>query len=510
VTEAVRNFHPGGWWWALALGALVPYGIAFVLFWFQVPLGMPGRFVYLYSPIVNWRLAAVTGALLLAVLAAFGVWLMCDRVAAVRRVGLGLVAGALAGLGIWSYRAPPDHVNQHVFNMLSPSQDGAFLHEALSVTDLRAYLENFPQRARTPPEQMRGTRVISNPPAATVLLYGLRRWVEAHGPWDWLFRGELDVADPKTAEFRAQATLGLVFCWVATALWLASGPVWYLIGRLYFAPAAATAFAVCCVISPTTLLFTPGKDAAQLLSVSLPLWLWLLSWRRAAWWAGVASGALFCVACTASLAHIWVGLTILAVCVWSAARSTGGLARLVVYTLIPAAVGVIIAAGSLRLLCGLDVMATALAVAGSQGQVTRGAGAMPLAWQLLGIPLFLLLAGPGLWACLLRFMFGGGRTGCSSEPEARFGRYLLICVVVALLATIGFTNVETPRLWMPFLPLLLLGLMLQFPESREESATTPRRLAGLVVAVTVFSALHWSLMDVREAEARLLTDRFFW
>src|SRR5690606_21202439 len=82
---------------------------------------------------------------------------------------------------------PPAYVAQHWFNMASPPQDGAFLEEAEHVNDPGDYLRNFPQRARTPPAELKGTRVVSIPPAATLPAHGVLTLLDrAPGPARWL------------------------------------------------------------------------------------------------------------------------------------------------------------------------------------------------------------------------------------------------------------------------------------------------------------------------------------
>jgi hypothetical protein len=59
--------------------------------------------------------------------------------------------------------------------------------------------------------------------------------------------------------------------------------------------------------------------------------------------------------------------------------------------------------------------------------------------------------------------------------------------------------------------LLLLGTALQLRTLRASTRRMPLLLAALVFAQVAVSAAQWSLMDVREAEVRLLADnpRFF-
>lgn len=496
-------------WHLLAAAAVVPLAAALLLRAGGVPLGCPGRLVYLYSPIAAIRLAAVWPALLLAPLLGVGVELAARRPA----LGLGLAALAGAGLGVWAYRAPPYHVGQHLFNVHSPSHDGAFVEEALRIEHVRDYLRAFPQRARTPPERMRGTRVVSNPPGATLLAAGVERLLAASPALSELaLRPVRRDLDPRL--YRSAAT-GLVFLWVLTGLWLAAGVFLYLLARDLAGVPAAAACAACVVFGPMTLLFTPGKDPAQLLSVALPAWLWVSAWRRVSAWRAALAGVAGALACVASLVHVWIGAVLVAATLGAALREGGALWTRLARVLVPAAGAALLAVAGLRVVAGLDLPAAAWAVAGAQAAVTRGPDAMPLAAQALGVPLFLLLAGPAFWTLAVGAL-GPGRRGVApavAETDGgwggRFGGWLLLGSAVVMLGTIGFTNVETPRLWIPFLPLVLLGALLRVPGLRRPGPGAVRLLAVLVCVQVVCSVLHWSLLDVRESETRLVEQRFF-
>ena len=78
-----------------------------------------------------------------------------------------------------------------------------------------------------------------------------------------------------------------------------------------------------------------------------------------------------------------------------------------------------------------------------------------------------------------------------------------------MLATVGFTNLETPRLWIPFVPLLLLGGMLRIEALRQPSRRLALALALLVATQITAAALQWSFMDMRETETRLAEQRYF-
>ncbi len=501
-------------WSTLFVAAVAPLVIHILLLRTHVPLGCPGRFVYLYSPVVSWRLAAVPVAIVLAVIPALGVWLSAATDRRRQRTGLGLVVLGATALAAWSYCAPPDYRNQHIFNAFSPAQDGAFLVEGLRIDAVGAYLREFPARAATPPTEMRGTRVVSNPPATTLLVVGLDRLLRAFPGLAALvpLADDAEFATVRPARpLEHAAQVGLLFFWALTGLWLCAGLFFYAAGRLFCEPPIAATYAFCCVFSPAALLFTPGKDPAQLLTVAVSLYLWLAAWRRGrSLWAVLGGVALAC-ACLASLVHLWVAGVVLTATLLAVFRDRRELRRVLLRVALPACAAAVVAFGLFRLL-GIDWPATALAVARAQREVTCGPEAMPLVWQLLGVPLFLLLAGPACWIAAVTL------PSSKFKPElpAKLGGALLLVTAIVLLTTVGFTNLETLRLWIPFVPLLLLGALLRSPLAGHARATdvpalrrTAMLLATLVVVQVAVAALHWSLMDPRETETRLVEQRFF-
>ncbi|TWT40443.1 hypothetical protein RAS1_41520 [Phycisphaerae bacterium RAS1] len=497
-----------GDWRVIVLTTIAPLLILSILCALHVPLGKPATLTYLYSPIPLRRIGSALALLPIAALAGYAV-VLCDGLTrGRRRLGLALAALSLIGVGTWSYFAPPEHVNQHVFNMQSPSHDGAFVYEAFQFDDCRGYLRDFPQRAATPPAEMKGTRVISNPPGTTLLAYGVRRA---------LGDAALDILDvPEGAAelrfFRLRAGVGLVTLWIFTGLWIASAAVIYGTGRLYFAEAPSAALAILSVVTPMTLLFAPGKDVAQLFTLSVPLYLWLMAWRTGRRWAAAAAGLCLAAAILVSLVHAWLAAIVVAACVVAELRG-GQLGRRLMLLLIAGA-GAMVGWGALWVI-GVDVPSTLRAVARAQAEVTRGASAMPLMWQLLGVPIFVLFCGPAVVLALA----GAFRPGAAAVG-GRFARALSVGALVVMLATIGFTNMETPRLWIAFVPLLLLAAFLRTDESMASRpsqgslghATRRARWLGMLVAGQIAAGgLQWSLMDMRETETRLIgeTPRFF-
>lgn len=494
---------------ALGFAVLVPLSVLRVLFHFQIPLGKPNKFVYLYSEFAGYRMLFALPALVIAAVAGGSVLLLGSSRRSSRVAGLSLAAASVVALSIWSYLAPPGHVGQHVFNFSSPSQDGAFVTEAHTIDDARSYLAAFPQRARTPPEVMRGTRVISNPPATTMLVLGLRKVLAASPALrTWLarpYQAEIDRGEQFPPGLVERSSLGLLTALTLTALWGLSVVPAYALCRIYLPPPAAAALAFCCLASPMTLTLTPGKDAAQLLTVNLALWLWLLACQRRAPLAALLAGVAAVGGIMVGLIHMWIGLAALLAAGLHAVFSTRDTLKFSMRCVLPLAIGAAATIAALRVLLDCDVLAIVLAVSRSQAEATRGEGSMPLLWQMLGLPLFVLFAGSGLWSLCL------WQRG-DKPPDAalsRLGLYLIAPAALVMVATVGFTNLETPRLWIPFVPLLLLGLALRLRLFRKPNRRDVTLLAALVACQLAASSLQWTMMDMRESEIRLSTGSFF-
>ena len=125
-------------------------------------------------------------------------------------------------------------------------------------------------------------------------------------------------------------------------------------------------------------------------------------------------------------------------------------------------------------------------------------------WYAIGLPIFLLFVAPGTWA-LLGLNLRRIRWG--------FGTRLTICTIVVMAIIYGPLGVtyELARLWVAFLPPLMLGLSIDLPllRARGTSHRAAVALALLVGVHVTFTVLHWSLFDARESELRLTTNRFY-
>lgn len=486
--------------WMIGLG-LAPAALLALLRFADIPLGYPGKFTYLYSQLYALRLVNAAALLVPASLFAAQVVLVARTSAMHRRIGYALGICGLIATAAWTWLAPPNHLSQHILNYQSPSHDGAFILEAFEFERVDEYLASFPQRAATPPEQMKGTRVISNPPATTLLAYSARRLLETTPPlraaleYDLLNRG---VEQPR---IRLQMATGLLTAWTLLVLTCGGAMLLAVALSLRLAPPTAWAVAIICFSSPAMLLFSPGKDPAQLFTVAAPLLFWFLALRRGSVISGLAAGAALGVGIFAGLVHLWVAVVVLFASF--AAEFRQNRTNLLKAT-IGAALGTVGFALFLYAAASADVLAISRAVATAQAEVTRGPNSMPLAGQLLGLPIFPLFAGTGWIVLMIAALRKHHRP---ADATARLGGWLLVTSAAVMLATIGFTNAETPRLWLPFATLLTIGAAFRIGALRENSPATVRWLALLVFIHVLCAGAVWSMMDMREAEMRLITGR---
>jgi hypothetical protein len=487
----------------LLLGAsfVIPLGILLVLTATEVRFGQ-GYFAYRYSPVRGLRTNRALPAVVIGAVAAGAVVLLSRRERKHRVGGHALLIASLAAAGVWIWFAPPAYVNQHMFNLSSPSSDGAFALEARDMKSLPEYLARFPQRLKLTPAQMGGTRVLSNPPLTTVVAYAVRGGaLETNRPPTALEQRLMvahDISPEQARDIAYALRVGLALC----VLWTLSGVAAYLLGRVLLSPAGAAVFAVIVTFNPCTVHFVPGKDPAQLLSINLMLWAWLLAWRRRSPLLAALGGAILTIGATAGLIHIWVALVALAATAWDAWRTRVGGAGLTMLLVnaFAAGVGALAVISAAYFVLDWNVPRTLVAVSSRWGEIQKTFEMNRAIWFAIGLPIFLLFLAPGFWAL----------AGLSlRRRRMNFGTRLAICTVAVMLfiyAVMGVTY-ELPRLWVAFLPPLALGLAIDSSLLRAKSgAPHPRvakALALVVMTHVVFTAMHWTIFDAREAEYRL-------
>jgi hypothetical protein len=486
----------------LAVSAIAILGPLIFLHNAGIRLGQ-GSFAYRYSPLYGLRVVRAFPAALLAVAAAGVIWYLCNRPQR-RATGVALLAIIVALLVAWTWWATPQPVLQHTFNFNSPSQDGAFVLETRGEWTARGYLRNFDRHIQQPQETFKGTRIISNPPGMTIVAMAAEQ-VLPPNPQDppWIDRYALS-APPGLLRTMAWPN-ALRVALAALLLWGASAIFAYLLGREFLSAAGAAVFTLIVMFNPSGVLFSPGKDPAQLLTINAMLWAGIVGWRRGSIVLSAISGALLLLGSLVGLIHIWIALAAFAAVAWHTWRMRASTARLVLRTLLPAAGGFLLLALAFYIAIGWNPLATLLAVQRRWSQVQPTIAVNRTLWLFIGLPIFLLFTSPAFWAVI----------GLSLRKIRRsdgFGRHLLLCTLGAMAATyvIGIPY-ELPRLWVAFLPPLALGAMIDL--SLFHAERSPRRawrpLAMIVAVQICFTALHWTMFDVRESEYRLTTERLW-
>jgi hypothetical protein len=516
----------------LIIAGAIPLVALILLYVCNVPIGQP-HLLYRYSPLVPLRLMAAIFGLLFG---GFAIWALYETLHVGGRwrrwFGGVSILGCIA-LVLWTYFAPPAHFRQVIFNLQSPSHDGAFVVEGWTIESIPEYLSSsFYERLRNEPEDMAGRRVLSNPPGATVVALLCRRWVE-HSPSirTWLFNRYEELKEVDEPFLQTTFAANLVLAMLFTVAWGFSLIFGYRLCRLWMPPLASAAVAFACVFNPSTVNFTPGKDPAQMLTVLAILYFWFAGYLRGGKTRGFVVGLIFAAATMIGLIHVWI-LAIAAVATfWHAAlgRNVGdrgvgdrlcsrssvdrleslphapdgagfphALRRWLTCCLVPAVGGGLVVAIVAYLTLDWNIIKCALLVGLRYRDIQEGIIAEPLYWTLVGLPMFLLFVGPMLWAQLL------GMREDVSDGTAALARNILICTAIVLVYIYFFANNnETPRLWMPFIPLLIIPLALRRSMFRLDTVAA-RRVCVLLLAIQlVVTVFHWSLMDVRESEYRI-------
>lgn len=480
---------------ALAASFVIPMLALLTLAAADVPLGESAKLIYHYSP---WRrervLRALPALLILAPLALLAV----RHVARRPRRTAALLGLFLFAASAWHLLAPPLFMSQHLFNFISPAQDGAFVVEATRITDARSYLRDFDERLSRTVMQANGARVISNPPGLTLLAYAIRAPdLDQSDPTQRYLH---DVLNMRDADIPTGAT-GLRLAAILELAWVASAFVAYALARLYLPPAGAVLFAIIVTFNPATMHFGPGKDAAQLLLINLMLWAWLAGWKHNSALLSTAAGALLVIGSAFTLLSLWIALAMLIACLWQEP-----FVPRVLRNVLPAVLGAAIALILSYVLFGWNMLATVWTLSRHFDRIQRELAFDRSLWFVIGLPIFLLFLSPAIWTlATLRLR------KWQSRPF-RFGeRLLLLTVAIMLITYLIGVQYELPRLWIAFWPPLVLGLMLSCkPLTRvRHDGRAARALATIAAAQVAFTIAHWTLLDVREAEHRLEQNTIF-
>jgi hypothetical protein len=515
----------------LIVGSLVLFGAVtimtlIVLRWLDVPLGQ--QFNYRYSQLAELKTAEGLWPIVVLLLPI----LLSARWIALRRtraIGLSLGMLCIILLALWTVLAIPQPVRQHSVNLVSPSHDGAFVMEAHDIRSLPDYLRNFNQYIHRSVKAMGGTRVLANPPGMTIVAVAERRIFPVSQTWMTpVERYLIEKQDVAQDEATFMFGHGLRFGMILLAMWALSAPLAYLLGRQFMAPLGAALFALLVTFNPCTVHFSPGKDAAQLLTINAMLLAWFNGVRRDRMWATCLAGALLLVGAICGLIHFWIALPALAASVWQA--WSDGRMRGVLKHAVAATIGFLLLALLIYLACGWNSISTLIATGRLYDKIKNTIGINETLWLFIGLPIFLLFVTPALWTALvLNFRNGVGdfasrfrksrhvnlRNRDSTElVEVQAnpnGAKLFVCVFVsmALSYTLG-VSWELPRVWIAYLPLLFLATMIDVPLFRNANQRALKPILIIATISVLFTAIHWTLLDVRESEYRAIITNRAW
>ena len=485
--------------------ALLPLVVLFALFLAEVPIGQPSFLLYRYSPWSELRLERAFIALALGGAGTTFLWWANSHEGTRRFLMLVGAVFCYAGLIVWTFVGPPGYVRQHSFNMLSPSHEGAFVLEGRQVGSIREYVtKTFYQRLEQEPEDMLGRRVLSNPPGVTIVSILVHRLVESRPALrGWCSRafGLSDLDDPHE---RGRFASALILAMVFTAVWGGAIVVGYRLCRLWLGAPASTAVAFAMVFNPSTVNFTPGKDPAQIFTVLAILLCWLTAYSRGGMVWGFAAGAVLAASTMIGLVHLWIFAIVAGATFWHSLSYGEGLRPWLGRCALPALAGGLVVVAVAQVTLGWNLLSTAWHVAVRYGQIQLEVITDPFYWTLIGLPMFLLFVGPLFWVQLTALRRD------AFDSSASLGGCLFMCTIAVMTYTYFFANnSETPRLWMPFIPLLLVGMALRRSAFRGDTPDHRSLCLLLIVLQFTVTALHFSMMDVRESEWRLDTARMW-
>jgi hypothetical protein len=193
---------------------------------------------------------------------------------------------------------------------------------------------------------------------------------------------------------------------------------------------------------------------------------------------------------------------------WDAWRTRAGVTMILVNAF-AAGVGALAVIAAAYFVLDWNIPTTLAAVSARWTEIQKTFDMNRAIWFAIGLPIFLLFLAPGFWT------LGGLTLRRPPWRRMNFGTRLTTCTIAVMLliyVVMGVTY-ELPRLWVAFLPTLLLGLAIDRPLLRATPHAVHRRvaqaLALIVIVHVVFTTMHWTLFDARESEYRLSTGKYY-
>ncbi|MDP7252520.1 MAG: hypothetical protein QGF00_23115 [Planctomycetota bacterium] len=393
------------------------------------------------------------------------------------------------------------------FYFAAPIGPGAFVGQAMSIgeppveTGLR-YLQTFDTNVGGQHwGGFGGTRVISNPPGATMLFYTCRKVLEAMPSLQTFYAGETlqpsaSVLEKRALLAKALAQFGADVCLVLIALGM---PPLYWLARELLPEEGALPMVLGAIFIPSLLVFNFTKDAYQ---ISLALWFWLALLKamqgHSDLWAWI-TGLLFFIGIQFSLSFLVVDATAGAICllhIWR--REESPLVRKKEWRVVGmSALSCLLCILMAWLVLGYKTWSAMLSAWQGHQQYHREFGAPYGTWVWLNIVhLFLFIGGPaaaalicGGWSQIQR-MTKAGQSGANKSGAGQTGVSECFVGLVGIILVLNFTGMnlsEVPRLWMVFMPVLYLA---------SERAAGIKRPAGVHVALLTMQIIQAAIFTM--------------
>ena len=454
-----------------------------------------------------------------------------------------LQAGApflLAALSFWSLKSATQLRQagpaSNYFYFTAAIGPGGFVGQAMKADRAGEYLRDFPAIASRHWSEFGGTRVVSNPPGTTLLIYGCRRMLEASPALLRHYASDVAGEEPpsgddagESARARLLRALAL-FVPEVFLLLIALGmlPLWWLAHE--FLPASQAPIAsVTAALVPSLFVFSFAKDGFQ---VSIALWFWWSLCRtvkRGSPGFGVLTGLLLFLGLQFSLAFLVVavvGFASLGLSALTASGQRGDLddgreeadgrsasathgAKLRprrLGTLGAGLVGCCLPALLLWLTVGYEAWSAMLTAFRGHQQYHQDFSQKYGIWVWLNLCHLLLFMGAPAAASWLAACFRECRGLIGGSGFRNIDPFFWGATGVLLLLNFSGKNLgEVPRLWLFFMPALYLVSERVLSRERDRPAWTGILFAVIqLVQVSVFTIRF----DPLGASARALTNLY--
>lgn len=483
----------------------------------ELPTGGSGQLTELYADQPGWIMA---------------VWSVAPAVAIIL-LGLGLshpagssvhdqrfrrwIPWLLVAVSFWSLKSAI-HLRvagsaSNDFYFTAATGPGAFTAQAMKIENAGDYLLHFPETGGRHWSEFGGTRVISNPPGVTLLIYGCRRLLEACPGLLEFYTEEPPPRQDASSEVKRNYLLrGLTQFAADVFLALAAlgmAPLWWLAQAL-LPPEKAPMAATLAVFIPSLYVYSYCKDAFQM---SMTLWFWWSVHR--AWFgksaaASLSAGVCLFVGLQFSLSFLVAAVVVAAVAV--AGRFTGERA---LSPWQPGKLWLLFAAfaagflGPLALLwatTGYQPLLGLVSAYRGHALYHKDFGQPYSVWIWLNLfHLILFIGGPAAASLLLT---AGSQVRSAIQRRSIRGLdpyFLGVSAVFVLLNFSGKNLGEVARLWLFFMPAFILAS----ERARQPKRPIPPAAVALILLLQAVQAAVFTLKFDPLGARRALTGNLY-